>query len=48
MINRIQSLVKQLNQYRNEYYNDNNPTVSDYEYDNLFDELKQLEEQTGG
>ena len=47
MIKTIQSLVKQLNQYRNEYYNDNNPTVSDYEYDNLFDELKQLEEQTG-
>ena len=47
MIKTIQSLVKQLNQYRNEYYNDNNPTVSDYEYDKLFDELKQLEEQTG-
>ena len=30
MIKTIQSLVKQLNQYRNEYYNDNNPTVSDY------------------
>ena len=47
MITKIKTLVKQLNQYRDEYYNDNKPTVSDSQYDKLFDELKQLEEQTG-
>lgn len=47
MIHRIKDLVKQLNQYRDEYYNKNSPTVSDSQYDKLFDELKQLEEQTG-
>ena len=48
MITKIKTLVKQLNQYRDEYYNDNKSTVSDSQYDKLFDELKQLEEQTGG
>lgn len=48
MQDRIKDLVKQLNQYRDEYYNNNNPTISDSQYDKLFDELKQLEEQTGG
>lgn len=47
MKNRVKDLVKQLNQYRDEYYNNNNPTISDSQYDKLFDELKQLEEQTG-
>ena len=47
MKNKIKTLVKQLNQYRDEYYNKNSPTVSDSQYDKLFDELKQLEEQTG-
>ena len=48
MVSRIKELIKQLNQYRDEYYNNNKPTVSDSQYDKLFDELKQLEEQTGG
>lgn len=46
-INRIQELVKQLNVYRNEYYNLNKPTVSDVTYDKLFDELSNLEKETG-
>ncbi len=46
-ITRIQELVKQLNQYRHEYYNLNKPTVSDATYDNFFDQLKSLEEETG-
>lgn len=40
-------LVKQLNEYRHAYYNQDAPLVSDAEYDRLFDELKELEEQTG-
>lgn len=46
-IKRIQSLVAKLNQYRNEYYNLNRPSISDADYDKLFDELKTLESETG-
>jgi DNA ligase (NAD+) len=46
-IKRIQQLVKELNIYRNEYYNQNNPEVNDKQYDDLFDELKCLEIETG-
>ena len=46
-IKRIQELVKQLNTYRDEYYNQNNPSVSDSVYDKGFDELKNLEAETG-
>lgn len=44
---KIKSLVEQLNIYRDEYYNNNNPSVTDEEYDKLFDELSQLEKSTG-
>ena len=44
---RIHHLVKQLNQYRHEYYNMNAPSVSDAVYDCLFDELDALEKRTG-
>ena len=44
---RIKELVKQLNTYRDEYYNKNNPSISDQEYDKLFDELTLLEKETG-
>lgn len=46
-IKRIKELTNQLNIYRDEYYNKDNPSVSDQEYDNLFDELSKLEEETG-
>ncbi len=46
-INRIKSLVEQLNVYRDDYYNKSRPTVSDAEYDKLFDELDNLEKETG-
>lgn len=46
-INRIKELVNQLNTYRNVYYNNSESQISDYEYDNLFDELKSLEDETG-
>lgn len=47
MNQRMQELVKLLNKYSYEYYVLDNPTVSDKEYDLLYDELKKLEESTG-
>lgn len=44
---KITNLVNFLNVCRQEYYNNNNSPISDEEYDKYFDELKQLEEQTG-
>lgn len=44
---KMRQLVEQLNRYRDEYYNKASPTVSDAEYDKLFDELSSLEQQTG-
>ena len=44
---KIKQLTNQLNMYRNEYYNNSNSVISDYEYDQLFDELKALEDSTG-
>lgn len=46
-VKRIKELVSQLNTYRNAYYNNSESQISDYEYDNLFDKLKQLEDETG-
>lgn len=43
----IRELVDRLNGYRHEYYNENSPSVSDAVYDHLYDELKQLEAETG-
>ena len=44
---RMKSLVEQLNKYAYEYYVLDNPTVSDKEYDRLYDELVALEKSTG-
>ena len=46
-IERIKELVKELNRYRDAYYNESRPTISDAEYDKLFDELQSLENKTG-
>lgn len=46
-VKRIKELVKQLNEYRDAYYNEARPVVSDAEYDKLFDELSELEKETG-
>ena len=46
-IKRIKELVELLNHYRNEYYNNQNSEISDFEYDQLFDELSHLESETG-
>ena len=44
---RMEELVALLNKYAKEYYEQDNPTVSDAEYDALYDELLMLE-QFGG
>lgn len=44
---RILELIEILNKYSYEYYVLDNPTVSDAEYDRLYDELKILEAETG-
>lgn len=45
-VKRIKELTQQLNQYRDLYYNNSVSKISDQEYDNLFDELRKLEEET--
>lgn len=44
---RIYELVRYLNECRDAYYNRSDPMISDSEYDKLFDELAQLEIDTG-
>ncbi|MBR2341548.1 MAG: NAD-dependent DNA ligase LigA [Clostridia bacterium] len=46
-MNRQRELTDILNKWAYEYYVLDNPTVSDGEYDKLYDELRKLEEQTG-
>ena len=44
---RMEELVKLLNKYAKEYYEKDDPTVSDAEYDALYDELLSLEAFSG-
>ena len=44
---RVEELVELLNKYAYEYYSLDNPSVSDKEYDIKYDELRDLEEETG-
>ena len=46
-MDRIRQLIETLNKWAYEYYVLDNPSVSDREYDKLYDELKALEESTG-
>ena len=46
-ISRIKELTAFLNKCCDEYYNKNNPSISDAQYDALFDELSRLENETG-
>ena len=46
-MDKMRELVDILNKYAYEYYVLDNPTVSDGEYDKLYDELKKLEECEG-
>ena len=47
MMDRMKELVNVLNKYAYEYYVLDNPTVSDAEYDKLYDELVSLEKSSG-
>ncbi len=46
-MDRMRQLVDLLNSYAKEYYEKDNPLVSDAEYDKLYDELVALEESSG-
>lgn len=46
-IGKIKLLTAELNTYRNEYYNNSTSIISDKEYDDKFDELTSLENETG-
>ena len=46
-MNRQRELTDILNRWAYEYYVLDNPSVSDREYDKLYDELKQLEKESG-
>ena len=45
MFNRIKELTAQLNQHNYNYYILDNPTISDYEFDKLLEELTRLEQE---
>lgn len=45
-LERIKELIEQLNMACNDYYNKHNPTLSDYEFDVLYSELTELEQET--
>ena len=42
---KIEILVEELNKYAYEYYALDNPTVTDKDYDEKYDELKDLEKE---
>ena len=46
-IERLKELTEQLNHYRDAYYNNSESLISDKQYDDLFDELQSLEDETG-
>ncbi|MGN0814683.1 MAG: NAD-dependent DNA ligase LigA [Candidatus Coproplasma sp.] len=46
-MSRVRELIDQLNKWAYEYYVLDNPSVSDREYDRLYDELRELEEESG-
>ncbi len=47
LLKQIKDRIRMLNHHRHSYYNLDAPDITDAEYDRLFDELKQLEEETG-
>ena len=46
-IKRLKELTEQLNHYRDSYYNNSESLIPDKQYDDLFDELQTLEQETG-
>ncbi|HBC97170.1 MAG TPA: DNA ligase (NAD(+)) LigA [Clostridium sp.] len=47
IVRRINEIIKELNKYAYEYYVEDDPSVSDKEYDMKYDELVKLEKDTG-
>lgn len=47
MLDEMKKLISELLKYNHYYYNENTALISDYEYDLLFDKLKQMEAETG-
>ena len=47
MLQEIKTLVQALNEQRDAYYNRNSSTMTDKEYDSLFDRLAELEKESG-
>lgn len=47
MLERMKSLIEEINYHNYNYYSLDNPTISDAEWDKLYDELLTLEKQTG-
>ena len=45
MRKRVESIRNEIHYHDHKYYVENNPEISDYEYDELMNELKELEEQ---
>ncbi len=43
--NRAEELTREINYHNNLYYNQDNPEISDYEYDRMLRELENIEEQ---
>ena len=46
-MDRVRYLIDTLNKWAYEYYVLDNPSVSDREYDKLYDELSEIEKRTG-
>ena len=45
--NRIDELVQRLNEASRAYYTDGSEIITNYEYDEMYDELLALEDETG-
>ena len=46
-MDKMKNIVEKLNLWAYQYYTLDEPTVSDAEYDKLYDELLKLEKETG-
>ncbi len=42
---KMQNLIKEINYHNNLYYNKDSPVITDFEYDNLFKQLLNLEKE---
>ena len=47
MLNRMKTLIAQLLKANAAYYGEDDPIMTDLEYDRLYSELEQLERETG-